>query len=197
MAREPRRIAIVQGHPDPAGGHFVHALAGAYERAAREVGHQVKRIDVARLELPLLRNAQEWASAPPTPAVAGAQQAMAWAQHLVIFYPLWLGDMPAGLKGFFEHVMRPGFAIGEAAPGRMPKKLLKGRSARVVVTMGMPALFYKVYYRAHSLKSLQRNILAFCGYSPVRSTLIGMVEGPARAREDWLTKLAVLGTQGA
>jgi hypothetical protein len=31
-----KRITIVQGHPDPASGHFVHALADAYERAARE-----------------------------------------------------------------------------------------------------------------------------------------------------------------
>jgi hypothetical protein len=27
----------------------------------------------------------------------------------------------------------------------MPRKLLKGRSARILVTMGMPALFYRWY----------------------------------------------------
>jgi putative NADPH-quinone reductase len=187
-----RRVALVQGHPDPAGGHFVHALADAYERAARDAGHEVRRIDVARLALPLLRNAQEWESKPPAAPIAAAQQAIAWAQHVVILYPLWLGDMPAVLKGFFEQVLRPGFAIGK---GR--KKLLAGRSARVVVTMGMPGLFYKLVYRAHSLKSLKRNILGFCGFSPVRSTVIGMVEGRREAREDWLTALAVLGNRGA
>lgn len=192
-----KRIAILQGHPDPAGGHFVHALAGAYERAACEAGHEARIIDVARLELPLLRSAQEWQATPPSASVAQAQQAMQWAQHLVVFYPLWLGDMPAVLKGFFEQVLRPGFAIGKAAPGRLPRKLLAGRSARVVVTMGMPALFYKIYYRSHSLKSLQRNILAACGYSPVRSTVIGMVEGREDARAGWLTRLAVLGNRGA
>jgi putative NADPH-quinone reductase len=192
-----KRIAIVQGHPDPAGGHFVHALAGAYEGAAREAGHEVRRIDVARLGLTLVSSAQEWTSKPPSPPVVQAQQAMAWAQHLVVFYPLWLGDMPALVKAFFEQALRPGFAIGKAAPGRLPKKLLAGRSARVVVTMGMPALFYKIYYRAHSLKSLKRNILEACGYSPVRSTVIGMVEGRKETRADWLTKLAALGKQGA
>jgi putative NADPH-quinone reductase len=55
-----RRIALIQGHPDPAGGHFVHALAGAYEGAAREAGHDVQRIDVARLGFPLLHNAKDW-----------------------------------------------------------------------------------------------------------------------------------------
>ena len=192
-----KRITIVQGHPDPAGGHFVHALADAYERAAREAGHETKRIDVAHLSFPLLHNAEEWQWKPPAEGVAAAQQAIAWAGHVVILYPLWLGDMPALLKGFFEQALRPGFAIGKAAPGRLPKKLLAGRTARVVVTMGMPALFYKLYYRAHSLKSLKRNILEFCGFSPVRSTVIGMVEGRKDAREGWLTRLAVLGNEGS
>jgi putative NADPH-quinone reductase len=191
-----KRIAILQGHPDPAGGHFVHALADAYEGAAREAGHEVRRIDVARLELPLVRNASEWGAQPPA-AVARAQEALAWAQHVVILYPLWLGDMPAVLKGFFEQVLRPGFALGKAAPGRLPKKLLKGRSARIVVTMGAPALFYRLVYRAHSLKALKRNILEFCGVSPVRATVIGMVEGSREARARWLTRVAVLGNQGA
>jgi putative NADPH-quinone reductase len=157
----------------------------------------VKRIDVARLSFPLLHNADEWQWQPPAESIAAAQQAIAWAGHVVILYPLWLGDMPALLKAFFEQTLRPGFAIGNAAPGRLPKKLLAGRSARVVVTMGMPALFYKLYYRAHTLKSLKRNILEFCGISPVRATVIGMVEGSKDARDGWLTRLAVLGVQGA
>ena len=192
-----RRITILQGHPDPAGGHFIHALADAYERAAREAGHEVKRIDVARIEFPLLHSAQEWEWKPPPEPIVAAQQAIAWAEHLAIFYPLWLGDMPALLKGFFEQALRPGFAVGKAAPGKLWKKKLAGRSARVVVTMGMPAFFYRIYYRAHSLKSLKRNILEFCGVSPVRSTVIGMVEGRKEAREGWLTRLALLGVEGS
>ena len=37
-------------------------------------------------------------------------------------FPLWMGDMPAELKGFFEQVLRPGFALGESKPGRLPAK---------------------------------------------------------------------------
>jgi putative NADPH-quinone reductase len=104
-----------------------------------------------------------------------AQDDISWAQHLVIFFPLWLGDMPALFKGFLEQVARPGFAFGGDRNNPMAKKLLAGRSARVVVTMGMPALLYRVYFRAHSIKSLKRNVLRFVGIRPVRETLIGMV----------------------
>jgi putative NADPH-quinone reductase len=192
-----KRIALIQGHPDPAGRHFGDALAGAYEEGAREAGHEVKVIHVARLDFPLLRSAAEWECKPAADSILEAQRTLAWAEHLVLFFPLWLGDMPALLKGFFEQVLRPGFAIGKAEPGRLGRKLLKGRSARIVVTMGMPAVFYKVYYRAHSVKSLKRNVLEFCGVAPVRTTLIGTVEGDADWRGGWLMKLAVLGRQGA
>jgi putative NADPH-quinone reductase len=189
-----RRIALILGHPDPRGEHFCHALAAAYEAGARAAGHEVRIVDAARADFPLLRSAQEWRGAVPA-AIRRAQQDVLWAEHLVLVFPLWLGDLPALFKGFLEQLLRPGFAVGEAAPGRLGKKLLKGRSARVVVTMGMPAFFYRIYYRAHSMKNLQRNVLDFCGISPVRTTLIGMVDtGSVRAA--WLEKLEALGRRG-
>jgi putative NADPH-quinone reductase len=64
------------------------------------------------------------------------------AQHLAIFFPLWHGTMPALLKVFIEQVMRPGIALEYRKHG-FPRGLLTGRSARLVVTMGMPALIYR------------------------------------------------------
>lgn len=187
-----KRIAIIQGHPDPGGGHFGHALAEAYAHGAREGGHEVLTLEVAQMALPLLRSQSEWETGPAPAAVADAQRDIAWAQHAVIVFPLWLGDMPAVLKGFFEQVFRPGFAIGKGPRG-MGKGLLKGRSVRIVVTMGMPAFFYRAYFGAHSVKNLKRNILAFCGFAPVRTTLVGTVEGRRSKREEWLATLASLG----
>ena len=43
-----------------------------------------------------------------------------------------LGDVPALLKAFFEQVGRPNFAFRYREKG-LPEKLLKSRSARVVV----------------------------------------------------------------
>ena len=39
------------------------------------------------------------------------------------------------------------------------KGLLRGRAARVVVTMGMPALFYRVIFGAFGERSLERSVL--------------------------------------
>lgn len=192
-----KRITIIQGNPDPTGEHFGRALAQAYTRGAEAAGHEVKLIEVAELDFPLLRSKSEWEQGTTTPgAIRDAQEAIAWADHLLIVYPLWLGAMPAVLKGFFEQALRPGFALGEPRANRLPAKLLKGRSARIVITMGMPGFVYRWYFGAHSLKNLRRNILGFCGIGPVRSNLVGMVEGSATRRDKWLAKIRRLGTQG-
>lgn len=189
-----KRIAIVQGHPDATQPHFGHHLMAAYARAATAAGHEVRLIEVAKLDFPLLPSKQEWEHGAPPPVIAAAQQTIAWAEHLVICYPLWLGGMPALLKGFLEQIARPGFAFSAPASGKMWRKLLTGKSARIVITMGMPAPLYRWYFGAHSLKSLERNILGFVGIKPIRSTLIGLVEHPdVRQRERWLRKLEALG----
>ncbi|MES1945550.1 NAD(P)H dehydrogenase (quinone) [Salinisphaera sp. PC39] len=190
-----KRILIIQGHPDPAGGHFCHAAAAAYADAARAAGHRVDLIETAGLDAPLIRNKTDWADEIPPPAIADCQRRIAAAEHLVILYPLWLGTMPARLKGFLEQVLRPGFAIRPEGDNGRWRKLLTGRSARIVVTMGMPAPVYRWYFRAHSLKSLERNILAFVGIAPVRETLFGLVELNAGRRERFLRRMAKLGAR--
>jgi putative NADPH-quinone reductase len=192
-----RRIVVIQGHPDPDERRFCRALADAYARGAAETGHQVRRIDVARLEFPILRTKGEFESNAAPAAIRQCQEAIGWAEHLLIVYPLWLGSMPALLKAFLEQVFRPGFATaGEASRGTW-KKLLSGKSARIVVTMGMPALVYRWYFRAHSLKSLERNVLGFCGIGPIRETLIGMVEAKSEAKRlADLHKMRQLGRRG-
>ena len=188
------RILLIDGHPDADRARFVHALADAYAQGARGAGHEARRVDLATLDFPLLRSRGEWTDQPPCPAIADAQEAIRWAEHLVFFYPLWLGDVPALLKAFLEQVARPGFALAE---GRMPRPLLGGRSARIVVTMGMPAFFYRFYFGAHSVKSFERNILKLAGIKPVEHSLIGNVEGDAGDRAGWLAKMAELGARAA
>lgn len=187
------RIVILQGHPDPGGGRFLHALAAAYAAGAKAAGHELRVIDIAQLDFPLLRTQADYEHGTPPPAIARAQKTIAWGEHLVFFFPLWLGTMPALVKGFLEQTLRPGYAMDTS--GRKWKRLLGGRSARLVVTMGMPEPVYRWYFLAHGLKVLERNILKFIGISPVRETWIGGVDQLGEAgRAKWLAKLRKLGT---
>lgn len=191
------RILIIDGHPDRTPERLVHALADAYRQGAESNRHEVETLRVADLEFPLLRSQADYEKGDPSEAIRHCQSLVDWATHLVIVYPLWLGSMPALLKGFFEQVLRPGFAFSWRKPGRWPVKLQSGKSARIVVTMGMPGWFYRWYFRAHSVRSLQRNILRFVGFRRVRTTLIGDVASlSAAARDDHLERMRELGRRG-
>jgi putative NADPH-quinone reductase len=191
-------ILIIDGHPDPSAHRLVHALAEAYRQGAEEAQHEVRVVRVADLTFPLLRSQAEYEKQQPVEAVRQVQHLMEWATHVVIFYPLWLGSMPALLKALLEQTLRPGFAFSAQRLGRSPVKYLHGKSARIVVTMGMPALVYRWWFRAHSLRSLQRNILEFLGFRRVRTTLVGKVGSMSRAQcADWLAEVRRLGQAAA
>lgn len=191
-----RKVLVIDAHPDPARERLVHALAAQYASAAEAGGHRVRVVKLCELDFAWLRSASEFA-APPADVIAAQQEHIRWADHLVIFYPLWLGSMPALLKAYLEQVMRPGFAFAYGKGKGLPKKLLAGKSARIVVTMGMPSLFYRLYYRSHSVRSLARNILGFVGFKPVRVSLIGNVEGNAKARDRRMQELRAIASRGS
>jgi putative NADPH-quinone reductase len=191
----PKQVVIIQGHPDPTDNHFCHALATEYAKGAESTGHTVRVIEIAQIEFPVLRSKEDFDNGIPPESIRIAQQLIHEAEHLVMFYPLWLGTMPAYFKAFLEQVFRPGFAANKLRADKPWEKLLTGRTARIVITMGMPAFIYRWYYFAHSLKSLERNILGFCGIGPTKDTLVGMVDTIDQAkRKKWLSKMFLLGS---
>jgi putative NADPH-quinone reductase len=188
-----RRIVIIQGHPDPADGHLCHALAEAYAAGAREAGHAVETLTAAALRLPPLETKEAFEAEPP-PEVAQVHELIGAANHLVIVFPLWLGGMPAVLKAFLEQVFRPRFMLLDPGRGWGGARRLKGVSARVVVTMGMPAFVYRWWFLAHGVKALTGGILGFGGIGPVRTSYLGMVEAAGEAtRARWLAEMRRLG----
>ncbi|MCX2725346.1 NAD(P)H-dependent oxidoreductase [Roseibium salinum] len=193
-----KSILILDGHPDPDERHLGHALSAAYQQGALAAGHEATLVRIADLEFPVLRKPSDFSKEPTPNVLQPARDALLAADHLVLVYPLWLGTLPAYTKAFLEQLLHYDTAFERAADDRWPKGKMRGKSARVVVTMGMPALAYTLWYRAHSLKNLKRNILGFAGFKPVRSTLFGMVEQAGEARvSKWLKKMEALGRDAA
>ena len=101
-------------------------------------------VDVAKLDFPLLRSREAWEEGAAPATLAPVQQDIEWASHVVLFFPLWLGDMPALLKAFLEQVARPGFAIGREGDNPLAMKLLDGDFAEgdtIEVTADKPPRF--------------------------------------------------------
>jgi putative NADPH-quinone reductase len=188
-----KNILLINGHPDAGNEHFCDAIAQKYSSAALAAGHQIECINVNEIEFDLLQSKEDYDTQSPPEAIANVQRAVLEADHLVVVYPLWMGHMPALLKGLFEQLFRRDFA-GERLDEAKFRKLFRGRSARIIVTMGMPGYVYKWFFRAHTLKGLKRNILDFIGFKPVKATVIGDVyEGNDKELKLELREISRLG----
>ncbi|MFX6048573.1 NAD(P)H-dependent oxidoreductase, partial [Acinetobacter baumannii] len=89
--------------------------------------------------------------------------------------------MPALFKGFLEQIFRPGFAMEYRKEG-FPKGLLAGRSARIIVTMGMPVLLYRWYFGAYGVRGFERSMLSFAGVKPIRESFFGLTFADEKRR---------------
>lgn len=179
------KVLLILGHPRR--GSFCEALADAYAAGAEAAGVELRRLSLADRGFEpdvLVPSPRDQAREP---AIAEAVELVAWAEHLVFVFPTWWGTMPAGLKGFLDRVLMPGFAFEDRDDGEGWDKLLVGKSAHLLTTMDTPPFVYRFIYRAPGLNALGRATLGFCGVSPVRNTIFGPVK-PASAsqRAEWI-----------
>ena len=176
-------IAIVIGHPYP--GSYCNALAHAYAAGARRSGAEVRILDLSRMSFePNLKHGYHKRT-ELEPDLLAAQETIRWADHLVFVYPNWWGSMPAVLKGFLDRTLLPGFAFQTRPNSLLVDKLLKGKSARIIVTMDSPGWYYRLVMGNAGHRLMKKAVLNFCGIAPVKVTGIGPVK---TAKREWLEK---------
>ncbi|MBI3778983.1 MAG: NAD(P)H-dependent oxidoreductase [Gammaproteobacteria bacterium] len=189
-----KKILVILGQPQR--NSYGGALAQAYIEGARAAGAEVREIYLGDLRFDACP-----ASGAPNPAglepdLARAQESIKWAEHLVFVYPIWWGTIPALLKGFVERVFLPGFAVNFRDNSPLWDKLLKGRSARLIVTLNTPSWIYRWYFGRPGHNTMKKTILQFCGVSPVRITEVGPIKNSTDAkRKQWLDQVRALGAR--
>ena len=189
-----KKIFILCGHPDSES--MAGYLAGAYEKGARDTGHEVRRTNIGNLQFdPILHKGYKVIQ-ELEPDLIKVQENMKWADHIVITYPNWWGAMPALLKGMFDRMFLPGFGFKFRKNSIWWDKLLAGKSAHVIVTMDhYPA--FAAFLFGDTGNEIRRATLGFCGISPVRLSRIGRVRfmDDAKKSRVW-QKIYVLGMKG-
>lgn len=188
-----KRIFILLGHPNA--DTLSGSLATAYEQAAKDAGHEVRRLNIGDLKFdPILhkgyREIQEL-----EPDLKLVQEHMRWAEHFVLLYPLWWSSMPALLKGMWDRMFLPAFAFRFYKDRLGWEKLLKGRTARVIVLSKSRPWQIRLLFGDYT-NEISRAILGFAGYS-VRMTKIGRAENISDSRKaSWMSSIANLGKKG-
>ena len=191
-----KRILIINGHPDKKS--FCFALAESYKKGADTNGTECKLVHLIDLKFnPILSYGYRVVS-ELEPDLLKIQQDILEATHLVIVYPNWWGTYPALLKGFIDRVFLPKFAFKYLKNSPLPAKLLKGKSARIIVTMDTPKWYYRIINRSPGHNSMKKAILEFCGIKPVMISSFAIVKSSDNLkRKKWLDEVELLGKKQA
>ncbi|MBT8350249.1 MAG: NAD(P)H-dependent oxidoreductase [Deltaproteobacteria bacterium] len=187
-----KKILIIQGNPDQTS--FCDALAQRYKEGALQVNAEVREICVRNIEFEPFLTLGYKKEVELEPGLVDSQHLIKWADHLVFVYPTWWGTMPTLLKGFIDRVFLPEFAFRYRKDSVWWDKLLKGKSARLIVTMDTPPWYFRWVYSRPGHNAMKKTILGFCGIKPVKITSIGPIKHSKRKkREIWLNDVEKLG----
>ena len=188
-----KKICILLGHTDPA--TLSGALADTYEREAKAAGHEVRRMNLGEMHFdPILHEGYK-AIQELEPDLKDFQENVRWAEHVVVVYPTWWSTMPAMLMGLFDRAWLPHYAYNFAEHGLTWKKLLKGRTARIITSANTWPPMLRLMYGPTTVH-LELCILRFAGIQ-ARSTVFGPSERASeRTKAKWFRKVEHLGRRG-
>jgi putative NADPH-quinone reductase len=187
-----KKILILNGHPDERS--FCNSLAQSYKIGAESAGAHCRLVNLFDLNFnPILNHGYRLVS-ELEPDLLKIQQEIRNADHMVMVYPNWWRTYPALLKGFIDRVFLPGFAFKYRKNSPFWDKLLKDKSARLIVTMDTPAWYYFLVNRSPGHNSMKKGILEFSGIKPVKISSFSPVRSSdEKKRTMWLAEVEKLG----
>ena len=194
------KIYLLLGNPDKE-GTLTAELTDAYETAAKEAGHEVRRSNIGDLSFDPILHKGYRAIQALEPDLLKVQEDIKWCDHFVLVYPLWWSSAPSLLKGMIDRMWLPGFAFRfiKAPNGKSTigwNRLLKGKTSRVVVTLKNSPLLERFMYGDYT-SEIVHAVLGFSGLR-VRLTEIGNAEALSPTKKaSWMKQMALYGKRGA
>ncbi len=168
-----KRVFIWVAHPKP--GSLSEGIADAYQAGVEASGAQVRRMDLS--EMTFTANFDGYREAPALePDLLAWQEAMAWADHVMIVHPYWWGAMPTLAKAVLDRALTPGFAYKYHGKGMGWDKLLTGKTGDAIITSDTPPLIDTLIYRKPARRVIKNQVLGFCGIKSRKIVQFGSVK---------------------
>ncbi len=191
------RILVLNGHP--ASSSLCRSLAQSYADAAREAGHELRFTHLHDMDFDSDFGMAGYGTTKPLePSLQKFLEDLEWCEHFVLVTPMWWGGLSARLKGLFDRSLLPGRAFDTRNPSwsGVPRPMMTGRSARVVITADTPSVFLRLLYRNALIWQLRGQILHFVGLRPARFTLFAPASHPKPGKvQQWLNVVHTLGAR--
>lgn len=186
-----KRVLVLAANPKK--DSFISSLADAYAISAGK-NHEVQLLKISEMEFNMDLSGGYAEESSMEDSLKSFQASLEWCDHLVILTPLWWGSIPAKLKGLIDRTFLPDFAFQYEKGKSIPKKLLKGKTAQIVMTMDTPPWYYSLIQGAPAIKQLKATTLEFVGFHNVKSKMIGpIISSTKESRTKWINDMSKLG----
>lgn len=182
-----KKILIFNANPKLSS--FCRSLTSVYlENVSQD--HSVEVIHISDLDFEMnLKEGYDQIKALE-PDLVKFQEKLLWADHVVFISPVWWGAMPSKFKALIDRTFLPGFAFKYEEGKTIPKKLLSGRTAELIITLDTPVWWYKIFQGQPILTMLKHTILEFVGIKVIRHTYFGpLISSKESQREAWKKKV--------
>ena len=189
-----KQILIINGHPD--NQSFNYALSEAYREGASNTNAVITQINIADLDFnPNLEFGYRQRT-ELEPDLVNAIEKIKKADHIVWVFPMWWYGYPAIMKGFIDRTFLPGITFQPVEGQAFPDKLLKGKTARIIITSDTPNWYDYLFMKRPAINQFKKGTLEFCGISPVKVTYIAPIKNSSlEFRKKWLKKVSLLGSK--
>lgn len=187
-----KKILIINGHPEKSS--YNYALSESYIDGAKSNNAEISTINIAELNFNMNLQHGYQKRTELEPDLLTAIDKIKAADHIVWLFPMWWYSCPAIMKGFIDRTFLPGITFQPIEGKPLPDKLLKGKSARLIITADSPSWFNTLFMGKPAINQIKKGTLEFCGVSPVKVTYIAPITNSTEAfRKKHLLKVRELG----
>jgi len=182
-----KKILVINAHPYDKS--YVSELYRTFVNHLDTERFQIKMLELGKMSFdPALRSGYS-EKMDADKDIQLSQESLAWAEHIVFFYPIWWTSMPGLLKGWIDRTLTPGFAYNQN--GYKTIKHLKGRTAHLFLTADSPAFYHRLIPNS-PIRLMRKHILGLCGIKVVKTDIIGLATLSSRdeSRKKFIEKVA-------
>lgn len=191
-----KRVFIWVAHPKA--GSLCEGIADAYQAGVEQGGAQVRRMNLSDMSFGMDFSGYGQDASPLEPDLLDWQEAVAWADHVLIVHPYWWGAMPTKAKAVLDRALTPGFGFKYHRKGTGWDKLLKGKTADAIITSDTPPLIDTLVYQKPARRVMKNQVLGFCGIEAKNVIQFGSVKlASPKKIQNWFDHAQRMGAEAA
>lgn len=191
-----KKIFIWVAHPRAAS--LCGALAEAYQKGAQKNGADVRIMHLADMQFDTGFRGYGHDDRSLEPDLTAWQEAITWADHVMIIHPYWWGAMPARAKDVLDRALLPRFGFKYRKGSMLWDKLLTGKTGDAIITSDTPPLLDTLIYRKPARRVIRNQVLGFCGIKVRKVLQFGSVKMAKPTKiAGWFAKSEALGASAA